>query len=113
MISLKSFYYITLETKTSIMKRTNWILIAVILLGVTSCADVSHVSECLPVEEHTYGFWGGLWHGMITPFSFIGSLIWDDVAVYAVNNNGGWYDFGFLLGVGGLGFSSSRSSRKN
>jgi hypothetical protein len=33
-------------------------------------------------------------------FDFIGSLIWDDVAVYATNNNGGWYDFGF---VGGLG----------
>jgi hypothetical protein len=30
---------------------------------------------------------------------FIGSLIWDDVAVYATNNNGTWYDFGF---VGGL-----------
>jgi hypothetical protein len=24
---------------------------------------------------------------------FIGSLIWDDVAVYATNNNGTWYDF--------------------
>jgi hypothetical protein len=30
--------------------------------------------------------------------SFIGSIIWDDVAIYAVNNNGGWYDFGFIGG---------------
>jgi hypothetical protein len=30
--------------------------------------------------------------------SFIGSLIWDDVAVYAVHNNGAWYDFGFVGG---------------
>jgi hypothetical protein len=37
---------------------------------------------------------------MIAQFDFIGSLIWDDVAVYAVNNNGAWYNFGF---VGGLG----------
>jgi hypothetical protein len=30
--------------------------------------------------------------------SFICSLIFDDVAVYAVNNNGGWYNFGFVGG---------------
>jgi hypothetical protein len=37
------------------------------------------------------------WYDYVT--DFIGSLIWDDVAVYATNNNGTWYDFGF---VGGL-----------
>jgi hypothetical protein len=36
------------------------------------------------------------WYDYVT--DFIGSLIWDDVAVYATNN-GTWYDFGF---VGGL-----------
>jgi hypothetical protein len=30
-------------------------------------------------------------------------LIWDDVAVYAPNNNGTWYAFGFSLGCGGFG----------
>ena len=35
---------------------------------------------------------------MIMVPSFIGSLIWDDVAVYAVHNNGAWYDFGFVGG---------------
>lgn len=95
------------------MKKTYWIVaIAISFVTLTGCADVSHVSECLPVTEHTYGFWGGLWHGIITPFSFIGSLIWDDVAVYAINNNGGWYDFGFLFGVGGLGFGSSKTTKK-
>ena len=74
-------------------------MLFIIALALTGCADVSHVQECLPVAEHTYGFWSGVWHGMITLPSFIGSLIWDDVAVYAVNNNGHWYDFGF---VGGL-----------
>jgi hypothetical protein len=49
-------------------------------------------------SEHVYGFWGGTWHGMIMIPSFIGSIIWDDVAIYAVNNNGGWYDFGFIGG---------------
>lgn len=73
------------------------ILIAVFAILLTGCADVSSI-EHLDPSEHVYGFWGGTWHGMIMVPSFIGSLIWDDVAVYAVNNNGGWYDFGFIGG---------------
>lgn len=67
---------------------------------MTGCANVTHVEHCLPVGAHVYGFWGGVWHGAICQISFIGSLFSDNIAVYAVNNNGGWYDFGF---VGGLG----------
>jgi len=87
------------------------LLLFVAVLLLTGCADVSHIKPCLPEIEHTYGFWGGLWHGMIAPFAFIGSLFCDDIAVYALNNNGGWYDFGFVLGVGGLSFGSSKASR--
>jgi hypothetical protein len=65
---------------------------------ITSCADVSHVQDCLKPTEHTYGFWSGTWHGMIMVFSFIGSLFSDDIAIYAVNNNGAWYDFGYIGG---------------
>lgn len=84
------------------MKKLNLIgLLAIVIVTITGCADVSHVQNCLPPAEHTYGFWAGMWHGMIMVPSFIGSLIWDDVAIYAVNNNGGWYDFGF---VGGFWF---------
>lgn len=74
------------------------LIIVVALFALTSCADVSHVQACLPPTEHTYGFWEGTWHGIIMVPSFIGSLIWDDVAIYAVNNNGGWYNFGFVGG---------------
>lgn len=45
------------------------------------------------------GFLAGVWHGTIFVISFIFSLFNDDVAVYAANNSGGWYDFGFLLGL--------------
>ena len=46
------------------------------------------------------GFWVGFWHGVIAPVVFFVSL-WDDtVGIYETNNNGGWYDFGFLLGIG-------------
>ena len=79
------------------MKNLIYILAAFTLLIMTGCADVSHI-QYLDPTEHTYGFWGGTWHGMITLPSFIGSLIWDDVAIYAVNNNGAWYNFGFVGG---------------
>lgn len=78
----------------------SFLLITIMLLA-TGCADVSNVQECLSPNEHTYGFWSGTWHGMISGISFIGSLFSDNIAVYAVNNNGAWYDFGF---VGGLFF---------
>lgn len=65
---------------------------------MSSCADVQpNLQPCL--DGHIYGFWGGLWHGIIAPFSFIGSLLSDDIAVWAVNNNGGWYTFGFVIGA--------------
>ena len=87
------------------MKKTILILTALLLLG--SCADSQTVSEC--VTGSSYGFWGGLWHGMISGISFIGSLFFEDISVYALNNNGGWYDFGFLAGIGGLGFTIGKA----
>ena len=74
------------------------ILMIIGILALSSCANHVDVKECLPIEEPS-GFWRGTWDGMIMVPSFIGSLIWDDVSIYAVNNNGGWYDFGY---VGGL-----------
>jgi len=75
------------------------LLVALIMVLFTSCAYVQPDLTCL--SGKVYGFWNGLWHGMICPFTFIGSLFNHDVAVYAVNNNGAWYNLGFLLGVSG------------
>ncbi|TFI59274.1 hypothetical protein E2493_05385 [Sphingomonas parva] len=58
------------------------------------------------------GFLLGLLHGFILPFAWIGSLFSDTIAIYAVPNNGGWYDFGFVVGVVILGGGShGRRSR--
>jgi hypothetical protein len=45
------------------------------------------------------GFWYGLWHGVISFISLIIHIFNDNVQVYELHNSGGWYDFGFLLGV--------------
>jgi hypothetical protein len=74
------------------------VLLVVLAFTLFSCADKIDVSSCI-VNGEPAGFWKGVWHGAIMFPDFIGSLIWDDVAVYATNNNGAWYDFGF---VGGL-----------
>jgi hypothetical protein len=63
------------------------------------------------------GFWQGLWNGVIAPVTFIISLFTKTVQMYEVHNNGGWYNFGFLLGLtiilgGGGGGAASRRSRR-
>lgn len=81
-----------------------YLILCLFMLG---CAEVTPIQEC--VTDDPYGFFGGLWHGIVSPISFIGSLLSpDSIAVYAVNNNGGWYDLGFVLGAGILfrGYSS-------
>lgn len=69
-------------------------VICLTLLGCANSPDIAVTGGA-----HVYGFWGGLWHGIIIPFSVLGQWLFEGIAVYAVSNNGGWYDFGFLLGA--------------
>lgn len=75
------------------------VLLGLILL-FCQCAHPIPVT----LQPNIYGFWGGLWHGMTIPFSFVGRMFDDGIVLYSVNNNGRWYDFGYALGAGGLGF---------
>lgn len=45
------------------------------------------------------GFFSGLWHGLIILPAFCFSIFNEKVAIYAVQNTGAAYDFGFLLGT--------------
>ncbi len=85
----------------------NFIVIFLLLFLLSGCADNVPVNTGM-VEV---GFWHGLWHGMILPFAWFISLFSDSTAIYAVYNSGGWYDFGFLLGVGSLSSSGVAASR--
>lgn len=95
------------------MKSSSFIRITCLLLlslFIFSCADTEPIQNCL--DNNPQGFISGLIHGFITPISFITSLFDDQVSIYAVNNNGGFYDFGFLLGSGGWGFWAGKGSKK-
>lgn len=86
------------------------LFVFLVILTISSCANVEYIQSCTTNEP--YGFWSGLWHGIISPISFIASIFSNDIAMYGVNNNGAWYDFGFVLGAGILfGGSSSNISK--
>lgn len=69
-------------------------------------------SKYQQTEAKPAGFWAGLWHGLIAPVTFLVSLFDAGVRIYETNNNGRWYEFGFVLGVSiAFGGSSSQVSR--
>jgi hypothetical protein len=90
---------------------------ALILLSISGCAASPNTLKNTPDEEgEVAGFWQGLWHGFISPIAFIISIFSDTLNIYEVYNNGGWYNFGFLLGasiiLGGSGGGVSRRRRR-
>ena len=77
-------------------------------LALTACAAQSGQV----VQPGAPGFWLGVWHGFIFPFAFIVSLFNNEIAVYAVPNNGTWYNFGYFVGVVFLGVGARSSKRR-
>lgn len=94
--------------------RRGWRLLLVlptVALVLTACLATQAPDASLPTQP---SFLHGLWHGFLAPLTFIISLFTDAVRVYAVPNVGRWYDFGFLLGIGGFSsgiFAGSRRRR--
>jgi len=80
------------------------------LFILCSCAEYVPLDQAASLEK--VGFWHGLWHGIIFPLAWVISLFSESTAIYAVNNNGGWYDFGFFVGVGGFSASILASKKK-
>jgi hypothetical protein len=77
------------------MRRARLPLAFAALAALAACANQAATG----VEAGAPGFLHGLWHGFIFPVAWLLSLFADDIAIYAVPNNGGWYDFGYFLGI--------------
>ena len=77
------------------------VAVSAIALVLASCAAGPNAAvDVADVDGVIAGFWMGLWHGIISPVTFIISLFTEEVNLYEVHNSGGWYDFGFVLGAG-------------
>ena len=92
------------------------LVMAVVVLA--GCAAGPNDMANAPDEEgQVAGFWMGLWHGIIAPITFVISLFSDTVTMYEIHNNGGWYNFGFLLGFGAIwgggGGGAARARRRS
>ena len=90
------------------MKR---VVILLAALALTACAQQAATA----VAPGAPGFLYGVWHGFIFPVAWVVSLFSGEAAIYAVPNNGGWYDFGYFLGivVFGVGARKSRTVYKD
>ena len=94
------------------------VILVLTLIMLAGCAPGSNQLVNSANEEGVVaGFWRGLWHGIISPVTFIISLFSRNIQMYEVHNNGNWYNFGFLLGViiifgGGSRGTCARRSRR-
>ena len=91
------------------MTRTRIVTLIALSLVLTAC--IAKQSSAA-VSPNGPGFLDGVLHGFIFPVAWIVSLFTDKIAVYAVPNNGGWYNFGYFIGVVFLGVGARSSKRR-
>jgi len=75
------------------------------ILALAACATQSATA----VAPGAPGFLHGVWHGFIFPVAWVISLFDGGAAVYAVPNNGGWYDFGYFVGIVFIGVGARKT----
>ncbi len=81
------------------------LLCLVALVALSGCGDVNTAQVSTGP-----GFWSGWWDGMTAPWAFAGNLLGiGDWGIYTTANNGGWYDFGFLIGIGAYASPAMRT----
>ncbi len=80
------------------------------------------LSGCVPGDgsktpDDPAGFFSGVWHGWIAPFSLIYSLFNSRIGIYEVYNTGFWYNLGYYMaivsGFGGLSLARRKGRRED
>ena len=92
------------------MTRARLLLLSAIALTLAACVAKQSTNAVAPTAP---GFLEGVWHGFIFPIAWIISLFTDQISVYAVPNNGGWYNFGYFIGICFLGVGARSSKRRS
>ena len=80
--------------------------VVLVALAVSGCA----AGDPRFTAEAPAGFWLGLWHGIISLVTLILSAFSDTVRMYEPHNTGGWYDLGFLMGIGMMAGGGSKAN---
>jgi hypothetical protein len=81
-------------------------------LGLVALLAACATQAPAAVAPQAPGFLLGIWHGFIFPVAWVLSLFMPDVSIYAVPNNGGWYDFGYFIGIMFLGVGARHARRR-
>jgi len=93
-----------------------FVLVALALVAAAVYIIVFHVG--MPTRDLSgapANFWLGLWQGLIIYLSFIASWFDNNIVLYQVNNNGFWYNLGYVIGLWvtiGAFAGGSRARRK-
>ncbi len=77
------------------------VILTTLLLALGACATQPYA----PTPDAP-GFLSGLLHGFLSWFAMAAHVFSPEIRVYAYPNDGGWYDFGFLLGITAWGGDS-------
>ncbi len=105
----QTVYNVNSTNKLAFYRNIFIVFIVLLLLSVFLTGCMPNAENYTP--ENPAGFFTGIWHGWIAPFSLFFSFFGDG-GIYAVNNTGFPYDFGFYMaiisGFGGLSFSRRR-----
>lgn len=95
------------------MSKARGITLLIATVAITSCA--THYT--VDAVADPYGFFSGIWHGIVFPLALLANLIsWiagflgvsflDSIQLIGRPNTGFWYYVGFALGLGAYGGSA-------
>jgi hypothetical protein len=102
------------KPEVSMKKALVVVLMIIVVLSIAGCAPgPNSFINTNSDKGYVPGFWYGLWNGATSPVTFIISLFNSKVQMYEVHNNGGWYNFGFILGISvAFGGSAGGAARR-
>ena len=92
-----------------------------LMLCMLLCMLCALLAACVPgdgscTQDNVAGFFTGIWHGWIAPFSLVKSIFSTNARLYEVYNNGFSYDLGFYMavisGFGGLALVRKKGKSK-